>query len=115
MSDDGFQIDLQEARTAAEHDFPDLATHLGDQAQTLLTVGTLSYAPPPSFDVGDYAGAAPYEYQADEQTFSTLRTAFDEYLSELTSYMSEASSVVDQTGEALRKIIQLYARADGQE
>ena len=112
--DDGFQIALQEARTAAERDFPDLAAHLHDQAQTLLTVDAIAYAPPPNFELPGYMDATPFEYQADQDALAKVNGAFEVCLSHLTTYMTRASSVVDETGLALRKIVDLYSRADGQ-
>lgn len=114
MTDDGFQIDLQEAKTAAEHDFPDLAAFLNDQAQTLMTVETVEYAAPPDFQLPDYMNITPVEYQADQDALGKVKSNFDLCLGTLTTYMSKASSVVDETGQALRKIVDLYTRADGQ-
>ena len=114
MADDGFQIDLQEARTAAEHDFPDLAAHLNNQAQTLLTVDTVKYGASPDFQLPDYMNVTPMEYHADEGALGKVKANFEVCLDNLTMHMSRASSVIDQTGQALRKIVDLYARADGQ-
>jgi len=111
---DAFEMDLAEARTAAEKNLPEISAFLADQARTLQTVETISYEPPPSFTIVDYMGSTPYQYTADDQVVGDLRAKFEEYLGDLTGYMSRAASVTALTGLALRQIVDLYARADGQ-
>lgn len=92
----GFAIDLNEAQKAAEQSLPNLAAHLRGPVAVLLSHEGL-HGP------GGYL-----------QAVRNVQGVYAGYTDVLADRLRRGCAVIDATAEALRDIVQVYRRADGQ-